>query len=639
MSACGASAGEPLGDGRVSIRALELGPDPFILEVGQSGQLRVWGRLNDGGRLPLHASSGTRYFSQDTAIVSVSTSGRVTAHRPGEGVITVEHAGVEASLTVEVHNSIVALSLLPSTLELQVQRSYRVQLFGTRADGQREAPSTQREENLRLESLNPDVVQVQGEQLLGVALGSARIVARLGELEERAEVVVSERALTELSGRPLLVVQDHPAPLTVLGRFEDGSVESLSSLSSGTSYTYDADGVEVDEQGVLRGLRPGVFELGIANRGLERAIEVRVVPPIERLRLEIEHWPYEGGISSYELYGGHADRSESRITELWGVSVTSNNPSLISAKAGVLFGRRMGNSTLRASWGALSDSVPSRTGGSVSNPVALHCAHRALRVRAGDAVSTSLWALDRFKQRRHVNGDPALSLAVDEGWTARLQGEQILVGSDVEGAAQVQAHFQGMSAQLEVRSEAEPEPARLVLRAPDHIPLGETADLTVLGYAENEAYMGPLSALGTLRIQRPIIAIVSPMRVRAVSLGQTALWWERGEVRAHALVRVNAQPEALADDGLFFGEGTQELQVGQTALLRLWGRYSSGAVVPIPIPVGAGRERLELRVFGPLVLEEGPRQELRVQVLEEAVGAIEALVGTQRAVLKVRGLR
>ncbi len=635
MSACGASPSAPLGDGRVVIRALEVEPDPFILQIGQSEQLRVWGLLNDGGRIPLQASLGTQYFSQDTAVISVSTSGVVTAQQPGQGVISVEHAGLEVSVTVQVRNSIVALSLLPSFLELQLQRSYSVELWGTRADGQREQLSVQGEEGLQLESLNPEVVQVQGEQLLGVALGRTEIVARLGALEERAEVLVSDRALTELWGRSLLVVQDEPAPLILLGRFEDGSVEDLSALSSGTSYRFDAEGLDVDAQGNLRGLRPGVFELRASNQGQEHVLEVRVVPPIERLRLEVEAWPYEGGISSYELYALHTDRSESRVTEVWGASVRSDNPSLISAQSGVLFGRRMGNSTLRASWGALLDSVPSRTGVSVSNPVALHWAHRALSVRTGDSVSTALWVIDRFNERRHINGDPMLLLAVDKGFSAQYEGDRIRIASETEGDGQVDVQYQGLDARLLVHSEAEPQPLRLALRAPDHVPLGETADLTVLGYGENDAFMGPLGALGTLRIETPVLAVVAPTRVRAVSLGRTALWWERGQARGQAVVRVEPQREVLAENGLFFGEGPLQATVGQTASVRLWGRYDSGVVVPI----SADREGLELRVFGPLMLMEGPQEELRVRILEEGIGAIEALVGTQRAVLKVRGSR
>lgn len=72
------------------------------LSLGDSLPIQVFGKYSDGAQLVLTNSAQTKYEVDDPKVISLGTTGVVTAIAEGTAIVTVRHMGLEATVRVKV---------------------------------------------------------------------------------------------------------------------------------------------------------------------------------------------------------------------------------------------------------------------------------------------------------------------------------------------------------------------------------------------------------------------------------------------------------------------------------------------------------------------------------------------------------
>src|SRR5690606_5834594 len=86
----------------VTVTGIVLDSVDYSLKKGATHQTVVTAEYSDLSKLAI--SSGVTYFSSNTAVATVDSSGLVTARANGQTVITVEFEGEQAQATVTVYS-------------------------------------------------------------------------------------------------------------------------------------------------------------------------------------------------------------------------------------------------------------------------------------------------------------------------------------------------------------------------------------------------------------------------------------------------------------------------------------------------------------------------------------------------------
>jgi hypothetical protein len=83
-------------------KAIKVDNASLELSPGDTLPIQVFGRYDDGAQLRLTNSTQTKYEVDNPKIVSVGTTGVVTAIAEGAATVTVRHLGLEATVRVKV---------------------------------------------------------------------------------------------------------------------------------------------------------------------------------------------------------------------------------------------------------------------------------------------------------------------------------------------------------------------------------------------------------------------------------------------------------------------------------------------------------------------------------------------------------
>lgn len=157
--------------------------------------------------------------------------------------------------------------------------------------------------------------------------------------------------------------------LPVIGRFSDGTIQSLRRKSTGTTYfVEDENVVEINEEGLLRLVGNGTTNLTVKNRGLEARLEIQVKvrnntnqPPVSNPGKPQAVYSSEpvvlNGLSSYDPEGGSL---QYRWSQVRGSKVSLLDPYSGKARflAPFVHKERLFRFKLRVTDAEGADSVP-----------------------------------------------------------------------------------------------------------------------------------------------------------------------------------------------------------------------------------------------------------------------------------------
>ncbi|WP_420125609.1 Ig-like domain-containing protein [Longimicrobium sp.] len=162
---------------------LHLEPDSLVLDVGQTDRFTAVVRDQNGAKLPGHTP---QWSTSDCVVAAVDAEGNVRGIAIGTAAVTARVGALTASATVRVRGRFPSLEISPDSLVLDIGVWGR--LFPVARDASGEAIVDYRVE---WSSLADGVVLVDGGgNLLPVAAGTARIVARWGTLADTTTVRV-----------------------------------------------------------------------------------------------------------------------------------------------------------------------------------------------------------------------------------------------------------------------------------------------------------------------------------------------------------------------------------------------------------------------------------------------------------------
>jgi hypothetical protein len=162
---------------------LHLTPDSLVLSVGQSGQLTAVVRDGNGAELPGHTPA---WSSSGDAVATVAADGTVHGVAPGTVQVTAKVGALQAQATVRVRGTFPSLDLSPDSLVLDIGVWGRLFPVARNASGQAVLGY-----ELEWASTADQVVFVDGGgNLLPLAAGTARVIARWGTLADTVPVRV-----------------------------------------------------------------------------------------------------------------------------------------------------------------------------------------------------------------------------------------------------------------------------------------------------------------------------------------------------------------------------------------------------------------------------------------------------------------
>ncbi len=297
-------------------------------------------------------TASASFTSSDPGVVRLDGGGAATGVRPGTAQVTVAFAGLSASTqTVTVTNAtLLSLALTPSTPQFALGTTQQFTAIGMFSDS-----STQ---NLSSEAVwtssNSAVLTIDGNGLAtGTSTGSAQVVATLqGVSATTGAVQVTPATLVSVSIMPM-----HPAvaagtgtQVTVVGRFFDGTTQSLTSTATFTSS--DTSVLTAGANGMLNGVAPGTANLTVTVDGIVQTTSITVsnATLVSLAIAPANPVPFAVGRSEqFTLTGTFSDGSTQDLSS--SATWTSSNDAVVTVDShGLALGTGTGSATISASF-------------------------------------------------------------------------------------------------------------------------------------------------------------------------------------------------------------------------------------------------------------------------------------------------
>jgi len=214
-----------------ALASIQIQSSTDQLLVGQSFALAAMGEYSDGTRREI---TPTVLWSSNNDSIYVSNAvtnkGRVTAMSSGTAIITAAHAGITATLSLRsVQEAPIRLDISPPAARLPVSSQQPFVATATYADGNSRDVTA---DALWESSQSQTLAIGNGNRGIAtaIAVGTATITARFGDLQASVDASVTAASLEniELSPRTLVLAKGTRAAIIALGSYSDGSTLDLS---------------------------------------------------------------------------------------------------------------------------------------------------------------------------------------------------------------------------------------------------------------------------------------------------------------------------------------------------------------------------------------------------------------------------
>lgn len=499
------------------LAGLSVEPAALDLYVGQRSPLVATAQYSDGQRV--NVSGQVEWQSNDTDIATVAFEPQLGLRVTGvaEGSTTLTGTFGDQTVEVAVKVSAVSLSslvLAPDTLSLPLGANTALVLMGHYEDGK----SVDVTEDAEWSTGNPRVATILSNgTVVAQGLGTTDITARLGGLEAKSRVTVTDARLlgVSLTPRDVTLIAGLTARLTATASYSDGRSVALTTQGDWSSST---TAVVVSDTGLLTGNTPGSAVVTVTFGGFSATTNVTVSDAtLESLVVTAPETSVPSG-------NAIALTAEARYTDGSTFDVTTDvvwrsddtRVGTVSS-AGLFTGNAPGEVQVSATLGARTASIELV----VTNALPVDIQITPNRVSLARGTSRTLTAVVEYSD--------GTSRAPGAGaqWTSRNQTVATVNNNGVvqalaEGATEVALTFAGLERRANITVTAA-TPTQLTITADANlVAAGQSVRFTALVTYSDGSSTEVTSGV-TWRSLSPTIASVSPSGVALSTAPGTAV--------------------------------------------------------------------------------------------------------------------
>lgn len=651
----GLSATLPVTVRDAQLVSISATPSEVRLATGESAQLTVTGRLDDGTDIDLSASTaGTTYASSDEDVARVSAEGEVTAvsTQATTAAIMVSHGEFAAAVTVTVLETAVELTgiaISPAEITVDVGASTVFDLIGTYSDGSTASIPQSSEVGLQYEA--DSVSLEEGYRIVGVSSGTSVLEATVGDFVATAVVTVlrTESAYLEVDPASLDLEVGVVSPITVTYVLPDGT---RTDVTSEVTYTSDIPSLTLRGSTVLvtaGSVRSGTLRLEYL--GVSVTIPVTVTGPMATL-VGVELNPARGTrievgqtleLSATARYSD-GTRTALTVAEL-AAGLESSNPMIARIDApNRLVGVSQGTALVVLTYGTVSSRlIVTVDEPMTSNPiVAVRFTEARLEIEVGSTVRTQVLAIRQDGTAVDVSGSSELSLASDDASiaTAAAATFEVRISGQSVGTTTIRARYQGFQGTVTAAVVSPTSTVRsVVIQAPSTLTVGASGPFRVIATYTNGTTRDVTSEASlSLSVNPSGILRLSNGSVTGLSAGTAVITAIFSGARTTFSVTVSAPSNPVTR--LFFSPSSFTVTAGQSRSARVYATRQDGttslvtSMVSVTSQVGPIRATLSGSSFvvegtsagaGALVVSYGG-ESARLDVQVTAAGTVTRLL-------------
>uniref|UniRef100_UPI00261365B9 Ig-like domain-containing protein n=1 Tax=uncultured Microbulbifer sp. TaxID=348147 RepID=UPI00261365B9 len=261
------------------LTSIQVTPPAPSLAKGNTQQLTAQGTFSDGTTADL--TNSVAWISSDTDIVTVDSSGQLTAVDEGTATVSASQEGIVSNTaTVTITGAVLtAIQVTPASNSLAKGNSQQLTAQGTFSDG----TTADLTGSVAWTSSDTHIVTVDSSgELAAVNEGNATVSASQAGIDSNtATVTVTGAVLTAIQVTPASnsLAKGTTQQLTAQGTFSDGTTEDLTYNVAWTSS--DTHIVTVDSQGQLAAVNEGSATVSTSKDGVAgNAVAVTVTPAV-----------------------------------------------------------------------------------------------------------------------------------------------------------------------------------------------------------------------------------------------------------------------------------------------------------------------------------------------------------------------
>jgi hypothetical protein len=557
--------------GGAALLAVEVEPSAARLRVGESLQLEVFARYDDGQRTEV---TGQALLGTDTAeVVRLEEGGLVHALSPGQARVFAHFGGLTGQSLIRVdERELLELTILDGDeLSLQTGQQRRLRVQGRFDDGSVEDLGPAAAGTLYLSS-TPAVVSVDPDGLLFAAgEGRAEVTAANSGLTARVQVTVTGPVVVALRLDPpeLDLVEGDTGLVDAWAAYSDGEERRVTEGAEFTSWQPAV--VSVVAPGRLLALLPGQSRVSASFGGHEADCWVRVrESDLVSLRVEPTQALLQVGEQlQLRVVATYRSGAEREVQDR--AAFQSSEPHVAAVlPGGLVLAQQAGHTDILARFGGMA--VVAYVDVREYDLVAYWLAPDPVVLEEGQQAPVRAWGRTEAGVQLDLTADSVFG--VDDPGVARLIPVAVVVGV-AAGETRVRAEYAGRyqtSAVVRVLPGVRLE--RLDLQ-PDELSLfpGDLRQLRCLAHY-TDGSQEDVTAQAAYRSSNPGIARVESQGwVQAVSEGEAQVTAEYGGLTDTSRVRVTAP----VLERLELMPAVGSVPLGGELQLRLEGVYSDGS--------------------------------------------------------------
>ena len=255
------------------LESLSLSSIDSTLDINDTLQLEVIGLYSDETTQNLSSQVSWTVSPQD--LVSVSSTGLLTALSPGTSLISARMNELSAEIVVKVR-ALESLSLSPGSVALAINSSQPIQVTGIYTDNSTESLDTL----VSWYSENPDIASVSSSGLITANIaGSTQVTAEYAGLSRSLSVTVSSATLQSItvSTSNTQIPAGLSTGFSATGLYTDGSEQNLTDQVEWT--VSDTQIASIDSaSGALTGLQAGAVNVSAVKENITGSLPFTVSP-------------------------------------------------------------------------------------------------------------------------------------------------------------------------------------------------------------------------------------------------------------------------------------------------------------------------------------------------------------------------
>jgi len=353
----GSNGGNPQPPVLQSIQVTPANPSITIAAGGATQPFTATGKFNDGSTKDL--SSSASWSSSDTTVATISATGVATGLKKGSATITATSGGVSGKTTLTIGVALKSIAVTPATPSIARNTQQQFTATGTYFDG-----TTQNITTLATWSSATTAVAtiiVQGVAQAGNQAGTTTIAAALNGVSGSTTLTVTNATPTLIAVTPAnpTISVFTQQKFTARGTFSDGTSQDITNVSLWSS---SANGVAsvTSNSGVATGNNKGTATITASFGGVSGNTSITV--DLANV-VSISISPKNSTIAhltnvQFGATGTLTDGSTHNVSNLVTWSSSNTSVATIGAGSGLVTNTALGDTTITATVGALSDSTP-----------------------------------------------------------------------------------------------------------------------------------------------------------------------------------------------------------------------------------------------------------------------------------------